>query len=78
MGTAIATTMITAMDSVVLVYVGGMLVLFFFWIYGIASFILDLKNTVIPGIKRYRRGRKQLEEEAEQDREREENERQLY
>ncbi len=67
------------MSSLVpLVYYGGLLILFFFWIYGIISFILDMKNTVIPGIRQYRRGRKQLKAKREREREREDEERQLY
>ncbi len=66
------------MDTVTLVYVGGMLVLFFFWIYGIASFVLDLKNTVVPGLLRYREGRAKQKADAKAEREREEEEKQLY
>ncbi|AHG01615.1 hypothetical protein HALLA_04240 (plasmid) [Halostagnicola larsenii XH-48] len=61
-----------------ILYYGGLLVLFFFWIYGIVSFARDVKRRVIPGIKQYRRGRRRLAETDERDREREENERQLY
>lgn len=61
-----------------LVYFGGGTVLFFFWVYGIASFVLDLKNKIIPGIRKYRRGRRRLKEEREEEEEREEHERQLY
>ncbi|WP_089789086.1 hypothetical protein [Natronobacterium haloterrestre] len=43
-------------DLIPIVYYGGLSILFFFWIYGIVSFALDLKNTVIPGIRQYRRG----------------------
>ncbi len=39
-----------------LVYVGGVLILFFFWIYGIVAFIRDMKNTVIPAYRQYRHG----------------------
>ncbi|MFC4245735.1 hypothetical protein ACFOZ7_01745 [Natribaculum luteum] len=67
------------MSSLVpLVYYGGMFVLFFFWIYGIASFVLDVKNKVVPGIRRYRRGRKKLAEKRRREREHEEKEEQLY
>lgn len=67
------------MSSLVpILYYGGLLVLFFFWIYGIASFARDVKRRVIPGIKQYRRGRRRLAEADERDRERDENERQLY
>ncbi|QIB74938.1 hypothetical protein GL213_05735 [Halogeometricum borinquense] len=60
------------------VYLGGMLVLFFFWAYGIVSFVLDLKNTIIPKTRQYIRGRRRLKEQKEKEEEREERERQLY
>jgi hypothetical protein len=60
------------------VYWGGMLVLFFFWAYGIGSFVLDLKNKIIPGIVQYRRGRRAEKAEQEREQEREEREQQLY
>lgn len=66
------------MDWVSLVYVGGVTVLFFFWVYGIASFVLDLKNKIIPGLVGYWRGRKRRKAEREDEQEREEQERQLY
>lgn len=53
-------------------------VLFFFWAYGVVSFVLDLKNKIIPGIRQYRRGRKKLKQQEQQDSEREEKEKQLY
>ena len=53
-------------------------VLFFFWAYGVVSFLLDLKNKIIPGIRQYRRGRKKLDREESQQSEREEKEKQLY
>ena len=65
-------------ELVPLVYYGGLLVLFFFWIYGIVSFALDLKNKVVPGIRTYLRGRKRREERQETESERAERERQLY
>jgi len=52
--------------------------LFFFWAYGLVSFVLDLKNKIIPGIRQYRRGRKELKEQAEEESERAEREKQLY
>lgn len=70
--------MVTVSSVVPLVYYGGLLVLFFFWIYGIVSFALDLKNKIIPGIRRYRRGRKRLEQQAEAESERTDREKQLY
>ncbi|MBV0903063.1 hypothetical protein [Haloarcula salina] len=59
-------------------YWSGMLVLFFFWAYGIGSFVLDLKNKIIPGIIQYRRGRRRAREQQEREEEREEREKQLY
>jgi len=61
-----------------LLYVGAMTALFFFWAYGIVSFALDLKNKIIPGVRRYVRGRREQREQREREREREERERQLY
>lgn len=60
------------------VYWGGMLVLFFFWAYGIVSFGLDLKNKIIPGFIQYRRGRRLEKQKEQQEKEREEREQQLY
>ncbi|SEV83332.1 hypothetical protein [Natrinema salifodinae] len=65
-------------DLIPVVYYGGLVVLYFFWIYGIVSFGLDLKNKVVPGIKRYRRGRKRLDEKQTEEDERATKERQLY
>ena len=59
-------------------YIGGMTVLFFFWAYGIVSFLLDLKNVIIPKARQYLRGRRRLKREEEEEKEREERERQLY
>ena len=59
-------------------YVGAMTLLFFFWAYGIVSFVLDVKNTFVPKGRQYLRGRRQLEEEKRREEEREERERQLY
>ncbi|MFC6976333.1 hypothetical protein ACFQL1_19265 [Halomicroarcula sp. GCM10025709] len=55
-----------------------MVVLFFFWAYGIVSFGLDLKNTIIPGIIKYRRGRRRQKAKQQREEEREEREQQLY
>ena len=65
-------------NTVELRYLGGMAVLFFFWIYGIVSFGLDLKNKIIPGIRQYLRGRKKLKEKRKREQEQEEREQQLY
>lgn len=59
-------------------YIGGMTVLFFFWAYGIVSFLLDLKNVVVPKTRQYIRGRRRLKRQEEEESEREERERQLY
>jgi hypothetical protein len=67
-----------ASELVATVYWGGLLVLFFFWAYGIVSFALDLKNKIVPGIVRYRRGRRAEAAENEREQEREEREQQLY
>lgn len=67
------------MSSLVpVVYYGGGLVLFFFWIYGIVSFALDVKNKVVPGIRQYRRGRKRQQAKQEREQEQNEQEQQLY
>ena len=59
-------------------YIGGMTLLFFFWAYGIVSFVLDLKNKLIPKTRQYLRGRRRLKEQKKEEEEREERERQLY
>jgi len=68
------------MDGTLLatVYWGGLLVLFFFWAYGIVSFGLDLKNKIVPGIVKYRRGRRAEKAQQDAEQEREEREQQLY
>ncbi|KAA9397427.1 hypothetical protein Har1130_07230 [Haloarcula sp. CBA1130] len=65
-------------SHVATLYWTGMLVLFFFWSYGIVSFILDLKNKILPGLIQYRRGRRREKAKQEQEEEREEREKQLY
>ena len=65
-------------ETVALVYWGGMVVLFFFWVYGIVSFAFDLKNKIVPGVLQYRRGRRKLDAEKSEEAERDERERQLY
>lgn len=67
-----------AAETVALVYWGGLVVLFFFWVYGIVSFAFDLKNKILPGIVQYRRGRRKLKAEQDEEAEREEREKQLY
>ena len=61
-----------------LLYVGGVTVLFFFWAYGFVSFALDLKNKIVPGVRRYLRGRRRQRERERREEEREERERELY
>ena len=56
----------------------GLTVLFFFWAYGIVSFLLDLKNRIVPGLRRYRRGRRRQRRRERAEQEREERERELY
>ncbi|WP_224335395.1 hypothetical protein [Haloprofundus halobius] len=61
-----------------LLYIGGVTILFFFWAYGIVSFVLDLKNIIIPKGRQFLRGRRRMKEEQKREEEREERERQLY
>ncbi|ACV48380.1 MULTISPECIES: hypothetical protein [Halomicrobium] len=65
-------------DTAAVVYWSGMVVLFFFWVYGIVSFAFDLRNKIIPGVLQYRRGRRKRKAEREREQEREEKEQQLY
>ncbi|WP_255170739.1 hypothetical protein [Natrononativus amylolyticus] len=64
--------------TIALAYFGGLFALFFFWLYGIVSFVFDLKNRIVPGLVQYRRGRKRLAEKENREQERTEEERQLY
>ena len=64
-------------EFAVLAYVGAMSFLFFFWAYGFVSFALYLKNRIIHGIRRYRRGRRKQTEKERERREREGREEQL-
>lgn len=50
-----------------ILYVVAVVVLFFFWAYGIYAFFRDLKRSFIPKLRQYRRGRKRLKEEADED-----------
>jgi hypothetical protein len=59
-------------------YLVGGSVLFFFWAYGIASFVLDCKNKFLPAIRTWLANRRERREESERESEREETERQLY
>ncbi|QFU81190.1 hypothetical protein [Natronorubrum aibiense] len=65
-------------EVVALVYYGGLTVLFFFWIYGIVSFALDIKNKLLPAIQQYRRASTRRSRQQEHDNERQEREEQLY
>ncbi|MFC4438757.1 MULTISPECIES: hypothetical protein [Natrialbaceae] len=65
-------------EPLAIAYVTAVTVLFFFWVYGIVSFVFDLKNKIIPAAVHYARGRREKKEKREREREREERERQLY
>ncbi|MFP9192058.1 hypothetical protein ACLI4Q_10420 [Natrialbaceae archaeon A-CW1-1] len=65
-------------ELIPIVYYGGLTILFFFRIYGIVSFALDVKNRIIPGIRQYRRGRARSKQRHQTEQERRENEEQLY
>jgi len=58
-------------------YLIGGTVLFFFWAYGIVSFVLDAKNKLLPAVRRWLAAREAERAEAESETEREETERQL-
>ncbi|WP_137287414.1 hypothetical protein [Halorussus salinisoli] len=59
-------------------YVIAVTVLFFFWAYGIVSFVLDCKNKFLPAIRAWLAARRSRKREAERESEREETEQQLY
>jgi len=61
-----------------LVYVGGVTLLFFFWVYGIAAFVRDVRRRYLPALRGLWAARDEANAEAEREREREERERQLY
>lgn len=61
-----------------LLYVAMVVVLFFFWAYGIVSFVLDLKNKIIPGVRQLVQNRRERKQAEEREQEREEREQQLY
>lgn len=61
-----------------LVYFGAGTLLFFFWAYGIVSFVLDLKNKIIPGLRTLIDNRRAQKAEEEREREREDKKQQLY
>jgi hypothetical protein len=58
-------------------YLIGGTVLFFFWAYGIVSFVLDVKNTFLPAARRWLAARRADAGEAESETDPEETERQL-
>lgn len=57
-----------------IIYVVAVVVLFFFWAYGIYAFFRDLKRSFIPKFRQYRRGRKRLKGEGDEDESDEERE----
>ncbi|GAA0229929.1 hypothetical protein ACFFQF_13595 [Haladaptatus pallidirubidus] len=61
-----------------LVYFGAGTLLFFFWAYGIVSFVLDVKNKIIPGLRTLIENRRAQKAEEEREREREDKKQQLY
>lgn len=66
------------MVSFGLFYVAAVTILFFFWVYGIVSFVRDLRSTYIPALRKYRAGRREQAEQTEREEDREQRERQLY
>lgn len=60
-----------------LLYMVAVIVLFFFWAYGIYAFFRDLKRSFIPKFRQYRRGRKRLSEETDPEDELDEDQEQL-
>ena len=66
------------MNEVALVYYGGGTLLFFFWVYGIVSFVRDLRRTYIPALRQLAAARQEKQEERAEREQREERERQLY
>ncbi|WP_435063778.1 hypothetical protein [Halobaculum sp. EA56] len=59
-------------------YLLAVTMLFVPWVYGLYALVRDGKNRFLPLARRYLRGRRRLSEREEADREREEQERQLY
>jgi len=57
-------------------YIVGVTVLFFFWVYGIASFALDVKRKFLPAARRWLAARRADAGEAESETDPEETERQ--
>jgi len=65
------------MAAATLVYFGGGTTLFF-WVYGIVSFVLDVKNKFVPGACTLYRNWQAARREDEEEEERERREEQLY
>lgn len=42
------------MVDATLVYVTGVVVLFFFWMYGVVAFLRDVKNWLVPAYRQWR------------------------
>lgn len=42
------------MVDAALVYVTGVVVLFFFWMYGVVAFLRDVKNWLVPAYRQWR------------------------
>ena len=59
-------------------YLFGGTVLFFFWAYGIVSFVLDVKNKFVPAGKRLVAERRRRTDRAEAETERDDPEKQSY
>ncbi len=66
------------MDAGAALYVGTVTLLFFFWVYGIASFALDVKNKLVPAARQYVRERRRQKEEAEAEVEQQDRREELY
>lgn len=64
-------------DAVTAVYVGGVTVLFFFWVYGIYAFARDLRRTYVPKGRQVVRGWRQSRSETEEEDGLDEREQQL-
>lgn len=64
-------------ESLVPYFTGGT-ILFFFWAYGVVSFVLDLQNKIIPAISSYWENRQREKEKQEEEKQRKEREKQLY
>lgn len=66
-------------DPLTFVVAGSLL--FVFWAYGVVSFVLDVKNKLLPAVRRYRAGESggdESQEDAADEEEAREKLRQLY